>query len=87
MTRRVITVKPETPVLEAARTMLQHHISGLPVIDDNGKLEGMVTEADLLRRSEIGTQRPRIRWLDWIMDQERPQPNTYTSTDARSARS
>lgn len=67
MTRRVITVKPGTPVLEAANTMLRHHLSGLPVIDDNGKLVGMVSEADFLRRSEIGTQRPRIRWLDWII--------------------
>lgn len=67
MTRRVITVKPGTTVLEAAKAMLRHHISGLPVTDDDGKLVGMVSEADFLRRSEIGTRRPRIRWLDWLI--------------------
>jgi len=66
MTRKVTTVTPATPVLEAANIMLRHHISGLPVVDDGGSLVGMVSEGDFMRRSEIGTQRPRIRWLDWV---------------------
>jgi len=67
MTRNVITVKADTPVLDAANLMLHHHISGLPVFDETGRLIGMVSEGDFVRRSEIGTQRPRIRWLEFMM--------------------
>jgi CBS domain-containing protein len=67
MTRKVITVKADTPVLDAANLMLQHHISGLPVVDETGRLIGMVSEGDFIRRSETGTQRPRIRWLEFLM--------------------
>lgn len=67
MTRKLITVKADTPILEAANLMLQRHISGLPVVDDTGTLIGIVSEGDFIRRGEIGTQTPRIRWLDFIM--------------------
>ncbi len=63
MTRQVITVGPQTPVLEAANKMLQHHISGLPVVNVAGELIGIISEGDFLRRAEIGTQRKRGRWL------------------------
>lgn len=66
MTRKVITVTPATSVLEAANIMLRHHVSGLPVVNDSGSLVGMVSEGDFMRRSEIGTQGPRIRWLDFL---------------------
>ncbi len=67
MTSRVITVKADTPVLDAANLMLQHRVSGLPVVDEAGRLIGMVSEGDFVRRSEIGTQRPRIRWLKFLL--------------------
>jgi CBS domain-containing protein len=67
MTRPVITVTPETTVAEAANTMLQRHISGLPVIDPAGKLVGIISEGDFIRRSEIGTQRKRGRFLKFIL--------------------
>jgi CBS domain-containing protein len=67
MTRPVITVTPETTVLEAANTMLQKHVSGLPVVDAAGKLVGIVSEGDFLRRSEIGTGRKRGRFLKFIL--------------------
>jgi CBS-domain-containing membrane protein len=44
--------------------MLKNGISGLPVIDDKGKLVGILSEGDLLRRPEIGTEGQRLRWLD-----------------------
>jgi CBS domain-containing protein len=66
MTRRVVSVRPEATVLEAVRLMLDNHISGLPVIDTNGKLVGIVTEGDFLRRAETGTQRKRSRWLELL---------------------
>jgi CBS domain-containing protein len=67
MTRPVITVTPETTIVEAANTMLQKHVSGLPVTDAAGKLVGIVSEGDFIRRSEIGTQRRRGRFLKFIL--------------------
>ena len=67
MTRPVITVTPETTIVEAANIMLQRHVSGLPVTDAAGKLVGIVSEGDFIRRSEIGTQRKRGRWLKFIL--------------------
>ena len=67
MTRPVITVTPETTIVEAANTMLRQHVSGLPVVDATGKLVGIVSEGDFIRRSEIGTQRKRARWLTFIL--------------------
>jgi CBS domain-containing protein len=67
MTRNVITVSPETSLVAAAEKMLQHHLSGLPVLDKARRLVGIVSEADFLRRAEIGTQRKRSRWLQfWV---------------------
>lgn len=66
MTRHVITVGPETSIVEAADTMLRNHISGLPVVDTDGKLVGIVSEADFIRRAEIGTQRKRGRWFQLL---------------------
>lgn len=51
------SVSPDTPIVEAVRKMLEHKVSGLPVVDEEGRLVGMITEGDLLRRSELGTER------------------------------
>jgi len=67
MTANVICIGSDEPVLKAARLMLQNRISGLPVIDKDGELIGIVTEGDFLRRSELGTQRKRPRWLEFIV--------------------
>lgn len=48
MTRDILTVTPETPILDAAQTMLEKKVSGLPVMSD-GKLVGIVTESDIFR--------------------------------------
>src|ERR1041385_5448219 len=64
MTREVISIPPDATVLQAARLMLQHHISGLPVIDKDGSLVGVLSEGDFLRRHETRTERRRPRWLD-----------------------
>jgi predicted transcriptional regulator len=50
-------------VQEAARVLIDQRISGLPVVDDNGKLVGIVSEGDLLHRSESGTERRRSWWF------------------------
>jgi CBS domain-containing protein len=67
MTRKVTTVKADTPILEAANLMLQQHVSGLPVIDETGKLIGIISEGDFIRRSEIGTQKAQGRWLKFLV--------------------
>jgi CBS domain-containing protein len=67
MTKDCITVTPHTTIEDAAKIMLQTHISGLPVMDDTGRLVGMVSESDFLRRSEIGTGRKRPTWLQFFL--------------------
>jgi CBS domain-containing protein len=67
MTPRVVSVEPDASIVEAVRLMLANRISGLPVIAENGKLVGIVTEGDFLRRAETGTQRARRRWLEFFM--------------------
>lgn len=67
MTRPVITITPETTIVEAANTMLRQHVSGLPVVDAAGKLVGIISEGDFTRRGEIGTQRKRGRFLTFIL--------------------
>ena len=67
MTRAVITIDPDATVLQAARLMLQHHISGLPVVDKDGRLVGVLSEGDFLRRRETKTERKRSRWLEFLM--------------------
>ena len=67
MTREVISIDPDSTVLQAARLMLQHHISGLPVIDKEGNLVGVLSEGDFLRRRETKTEKRRSRWLEFLM--------------------
>jgi CBS domain-containing protein len=67
MSANVISVAAQATILEAARTMLRNRVSGLPVVDAEGQLVGMVTEGDFLRRSEIGTERRRPRWLEFVL--------------------
>jgi CBS domain-containing protein len=64
MTKDVITVAPHTTILDAANIMLRCHLSGLPVLEADGTLVGMVSEGDFLHRSEIGTGRKRSSWLE-----------------------
>ena len=67
MTPKVISVGADDSILTAARLMLQNRISGLPVLDGNGTLVGIVTEGDFLRRGELGTARHRPKWLEFIV--------------------
>jgi len=67
MTPNVISVKSDESILKAAQAMLQNRISGLPVVDANGALVGVVTEGDFLRRGELGTSRRRPKWLEFLV--------------------
>jgi len=67
MTRKVITVGAADSIVDAANIMLKNHVSGLPVVDETGKLVGIVSQGDFIRRAEIGTQRKRGRWLKFLL--------------------
>ena len=67
MTPRVLSIETDAPIMRAVRLMLQNRISGLPVVGPKGELVGMVTEGDFIRRGEIGTQRHRNRWLEFLI--------------------
>ncbi|HKM62627.1 MAG TPA: CBS domain-containing protein, partial [Acidisphaera sp.] len=83
MTTSVETVRPDTPVHEVARQMADKRISGMPVVDDSGKLVGMVTEGDLLRRVELGTEQ-RPGWLQ-IFTSNAKLADEYVHARGRSA--
>ena len=63
MSRDVVTVQPGTHLADAAQCMLRRHISGLPVLNDAGHLVGILSEGDLLRRPELGTNGRQAVWL------------------------
>ena len=67
MTSHVLSVTPDESVFVAARVMLQKKISGLPVVDGHGKLVGIVSEGDFLRRAETGTKRHRPKWMEFFL--------------------
>lgn len=82
MSRSTISVNPESTVADAARMMLANRVSGLPVVDKDGKLVGIVTEGDLMRRAEIGTDGKPAGWVKAFL-----MPSTvaadYVATHAR----
>jgi CBS domain-containing protein len=69
MTEHVITVAPDTPVREIATILLEQHISAVPVVEKDGTIAGVVSEGDLIHRSELGTElRGRSWWLRLFED-------------------
>jgi len=68
MTRQVVTVTPETPILDAARLMLGHKISGLPVVTDQGRVVGIISEHDLLRGGNSDARAQRTHWLRLMIE-------------------
>jgi len=62
MTANVVTVGPTTPIAEIVNTLLRHGISAVPVVDERGAVLGLVSEGDLLRRAELGTEKHRSAW-------------------------
>ena len=71
MVSPVITIKQESSVKEVAEIFINRRISAAPVVNDQGKLVGIVSEADLLRRAEAGTERRRSSWLLLFTGNER----------------
>jgi CBS domain-containing protein len=84
MTRDVISVGPNTSVSEIAALFLRRRISGVPVVDGTGKLLGLVSEGDLVRRVETGTDARRSWWLD-LLTESSEQAATYAKTHGKKA--
>lgn len=63
MTSPVVTVRPGTPVREVSGLMLEHRISGLPVVDEDGRLVGIITESDLLQKASGPSPLERLAFL------------------------
>jgi CBS domain-containing protein len=82
MTRNVISVAPDATVAQAVELMLERGISGLLVVDTAGMLAGVITEGDLLRRDELGTERQRPWWLRLIASPGR-QAADFTRSHGR----
>ena len=70
MVKDVVTAGPEASVRELAALMLERRISGMPVVDGAGRLLGIVSEGDLIRRPEIDTDRVRSGWLHLFLSDE-----------------
>ena len=66
MTPDVITISSEATVQQVASLLVERHISAVPVVDDRGRMVGIVSEGDLMRRAELGTERRRSWWLEFI---------------------
>ena len=66
MVRDVVTVRPDTDVAEAIKFLSEHDVSALPVVDVAGNLVGVLSEADLIHRAEIGTEKQRPWWLEAV---------------------
>jgi CBS domain-containing protein len=81
MTTGAATIRPDASLAEAARIMLQHRISGLPVVDAAGKLVGVITERDFLRRGKDDTR----RWLDALLGEASGQNTADQLNDRRVA--
>jgi CBS domain-containing protein len=65
MTSKVVTIAPDAPLRDAVWLMLTNRISAVPVVDDECQLVGIVSEGDLLRRAEVGTERHRSWWSEF----------------------
>jgi CBS domain-containing protein len=85
MTRDVITVGPNTSVSDIAALLLRRRISGVPVVDGNGKLLGIVSEGDLVRRVETGTDARHSWWLD-LLTESSDRAATYAKTRGKKAK-
>ena len=83
MTPDVVYATPETPLAELVRLMLDNRISALPIVQD-GRVVGIVSEGDLLRRAEAGKEPRPSRWLELVTSTDRMAAD-YTRSHGRKA--
>ena len=80
MTVPAITVRPDTRIQEVAGLMAESRISGVPVVDQSGKLVGIITDGDLYRRAELGTEKRRSEWHRLFTPSDTEAANTLSRT-------
>lgn len=85
MTRAVVSVKPSSTLTQAIAKLLSNGISGLPVIDDDRKLVGILTEGDMLRRIETSTE-PHVSRLMSFLRSTGSQAEEFVRTHSRRVR-
>jgi CBS domain-containing protein len=85
MTPDVVTVPPETPVMAMARLLADRGISAVPVVDGEGKVLGIVTEADLIRRLAGEEDKP-TSWFGALFSDPASQAERYARTHGVTAR-
>lgn len=84
MTRDVVAVSPGTPLKDVAALLVDHRISGVPVCDANGVVLGVVSEADILWKTQ-GHQPERGRFLHWFVDHTGGDDLRLNARDAGAA--
>ncbi|MFQ5776160.1 MAG: CBS domain-containing protein [Kiloniellaceae bacterium] len=84
MTTNVVTVTPDVRVEDIARLLLERSISGVPVVDSAGRLMGIVSEGDLMRRREGETERRASWWLNLLASPE-DRAREYVKAHGRRA--
>ena len=84
MNSAVVAVRPDTPINDVARTLRDHAISAVPVVDDAGSPVGMVSEGDLIGRDEADREARRDWWLSLLAEGEPLNPEFLASV--RSAK-
>ena len=82
MTSQVVTATPQMTVQDVAKLMINNRISGIPIVDADRQVVGIVTEGDLLRRAETGTERRHPRWSEWFSPNSR-LADEYVRTHAK----
>jgi CBS domain-containing protein len=70
MSRFVITVGPDSTIAELAKIMVHHAISGVPVVDDDGTLLGLVSEGDLVRQFTVSPAQGGPSWLSRLIRED-----------------
>jgi len=84
MTTQVVTVKPHTTVSEIAKRLINRRISAVPVVDSAGRVRGIVSEGDLMRRKESETER-RVSWWLTLMASPEEQAHDFTMSHGQHA--
>ena len=74
MTTDIVTVSPETTVVDTARRMLIHHVSAVPVVDPDNRPLGLVSEGDVMRHFSAQFQSKRAQWLGLLAEGETLAP-------------
>lgn len=86
MNSGVVAVRPDTPISDVAKTLREHRISAVPVIDEGGSPLGMVSEGDLIGRDEVDRKARLDWWLTLLAEGEALNPEFMASINSPERR-